>query len=363
MCKGSIKHLQPLLLLFLFLSPALAYANAGTPLMWLIAGHLIMGNAIIGIFEGFIIAKFFKNRYVRSISIMILANYISMVIGIFTIGILHKSLRGIASINNILYVILGTFLITYVITIIAEWPFCFWIMKGKEARGRRSLKASIILQTLSYAVLIPLYLSASGVSLITNVKVDNTLSFLKTNNALIYFISLKDGALYRINADRSGMQKVEDAGLKNEYSELFICNKNGKSTLNAYWYVRVNNKYEYRSKVLLDDVRGFTAVSETCDSKDRWYGIDFRPENMRDWKISTGTWAIEGLRGKNVKTGETFRIALETPLEDWPISKASILPGDQVICQIGPQIVLVDLNTRHIGLITFGLSPVVILEK
>jgi hypothetical protein len=42
---------------------------------------------------------------------------------------------------------------------------------------------------------------------------------------------------------------------------------------------------------------------------------------------------------------------------------ATILPSNNVVCELEGQIVLVDLNARKIGFITMGRSPVVVLDE
>lgn len=365
MRKNDFEHLWLMFFCFLFFTTKSAYADAGTLLMWLGAGHLLFGNAVIGLCEGFIVAKIFQVRMSRGILIMVLANYVSMIAGAAGIWALGSWFTTSISINNMFKVIMAMLAGSYLATLLIEWPFCFWILKGKDSRGGLSFKASAIINTASYAILIPLYLSASGTSLITNIKVDHTLSFLKTDNAQIYFLSPPKEALYKINANGSAQRKIKNVGFANDDAQLFICNKDGKAHLNVRWYERENNRYQDYSKILIEELPGLTAVNEACDGEKRWYGrevIDFRPPDMRDWDVSTGTWAIAGLRGENKKTGKSLWIALETPFLMWPISNATILPEDQVICQVGNQIVLVDLTTRRIGLITFGTSPVVVLE-
>jgi hypothetical protein len=39
-----------------------------------------------------------------------------------------------------------------------------------------------------------------------------------------------------------------------------------------------------------------------------------------------------------------------------------MLPGDQVVYQLGDQIVLLDLNQRKLGLITLGRGPLAALD-
>jgi len=66
---------------FMFFSPSLAYANAGTALMWAVGFHLLIGNLFIGIFEGYLLYRMFKAKRKYSVSIMIAANYFSMIAG------------------------------------------------------------------------------------------------------------------------------------------------------------------------------------------------------------------------------------------------------------------------------------------
>jgi hypothetical protein len=40
----------------------LPLADAGTPLMWLGAGHLVCGNFALGVVEGLLVARLFRIR-------------------------------------------------------------------------------------------------------------------------------------------------------------------------------------------------------------------------------------------------------------------------------------------------------------
>jgi hypothetical protein len=57
--------------------PAVAYADAGTPLVWAGAFHLFIGNAVIGVGEGLILSRLFRPKRAGSVPIMIAANYFS----------------------------------------------------------------------------------------------------------------------------------------------------------------------------------------------------------------------------------------------------------------------------------------------
>jgi hypothetical protein len=78
----------------------------------------------------------------------------------------------------------------------------------------------------------------------------------------------------------------------------------------------------------------------------------------------TGFWPIEGLRGKNEKTGETIYFSLETPFVSWIARSATQLPGDYVVFQLGDdQICLFETATKKIALLARGQGPVVVLPK
>jgi hypothetical protein len=359
--KITFKRIILILGLISFL-PVVALADAGTPLMWLNFFHLVIGNALIGILEGFILTWIFKTNRARSIKIMILANYVSMILGMVGIIFFNYYLRNIISINNI-KIFFFVFLIgSFIATIFIEWPFCFWIMKNYDNRRNQSFKASLILQSISYIVIMLLYFSTSRITLMTKVKVDNTLSFLKTTNAWVYYISPNDGTIYKIQADGTLKQKVVDTKINDPYARLFIRYEDGKIKLGFY-------KIGERLNILVDNLSGYAL--DTMDFDEKYFlgwhshtSADFRLDNKQNWKVYTGNWAIEGMVGENEKKKEKMRLALETPFFIWPMKQASMLPEDQVICEIDyAQIALVDLNERKIGLITFGRSPVVVLEN
>ena len=49
---------------------------------------------------------------------------------------------------------------SYLGSIAIEWPFCFWILRGKIHRGRSSFYASVVAQTVSYAlIIVPWYVA------------------------------------------------------------------------------------------------------------------------------------------------------------------------------------------------------------
>jgi hypothetical protein len=102
---------------------------------------------------------------------------------------------------------------------------------------------------------------------------------------------------------------------------------------------------------------------EETDNSFNFGVVDFRDIDKRDWEARTGFWAIEGFHAENKKTGQKIYLALETPFIQWYIGNLFLLPNDQVIFQMGSQIVIFDLKTHKIGLIAKGRGPVVAFAK
>ena len=320
---------KQIIFLITFLSlPSLAYADAGTALMYAPMVHFFL-NIPIAVLEGFVITLLFRLRWrkiVVVIGIMLLANYFSAFTGIFIVKWLRNSVSPLILGQTPLYRISSTLWIlsgiTFLLTIILEWPFCYWILRDKEKRLKKSFSASLIAQVVSYALLAHLYLSASVFPSV-EINIDRTLSFASDTKSSIYFISAKDNGVYHIRPDGSSLQKVFDTDKVTSY----------QTTLN-------------NSKKTSSGIRLVT---------------DLRSEAARDWEIWTGYWT--GIEAKNKRTGYRLHIAIETPFFVWPARNITILPGNQVVFQLGEQIVICDLNSRKLGVITLGRDPVVVLDK
>ncbi len=355
----------------LLFCPNLAQANMGTPLMWAGFLHLTVGNAIIGLGEGALVAWIFRTGVQRTAVVMIAANYFSAIVGMFAIEWNRKHLNPVLLGDTPLYeapkLIWEMGIASYLTTIVLEWPFCLFAVGRKENRWKRSVLATLLAQTASYALLVPFYLSASGLTLYTKTVLDSTLSFAANRSAWIYFISIKDGDVYRIHPDASGKSKVLDTKFTNADTRLVAFRTNEGHDWDL-WQIegRVN---ETKRKLLLTSFAATAAdldtnfLSGTYFEMDFGRSADFRPETQRIWKAHAGHWPIEGLRLWNLRTGERFGIALETPfIMDWSARNVTSLPGDQVVYQLGEQIVLFDPSSRKLGLITKGRGPVVVFE-
>lgn len=107
---------------------AILLANAGTPLMWFTLFHLVVGNALIGWFEGVLLAHLFKARRARTIPCMIAAYYLSMLIGaglrIWWDNDLIEFTDRRIDLSNVAVYLTSLAAIAFVLSLLIEWPFC-----------------------------------------------------------------------------------------------------------------------------------------------------------------------------------------------------------------------------------------------
>lgn len=128
----------------LLLSPFIAFANAGSPMVWFGVFHLLVVNGIIGIIESRLLLKY---KLVNKTGLIILGNYISMFVGLycvapyFTNNIYHINFwSGESFIYHSSYVsdwiitfLIGFFL-SFITTLVIEYPFFYFSLKNKADR-------------------------------------------------------------------------------------------------------------------------------------------------------------------------------------------------------------------------------------
>jgi len=272
-------------------------------------------------------------------------------------------------------------LTSFIVSIVVEWPFCLWAMRRQPESVRRSFLATATAQTASYALLIPLYLIVSDLSLYTGTTVDPLLVSQAPGNVVVYFISPKDGDLYRIRLNGSQRERVHQLGATNWYARLFVRRSQGSNQWDLWVWdgsdpvgdhppKRLIERFAIQAAIPEDIARG-QAKTDTYITADEYVmsfarsgharADELRPEGERNWEIIAAGRAYQGLYAATAR--ESIRLGIDAPFLRWRARNATALPGDKVVYQLGSQIVLLDLNTRKIGLIAFGRSPIVVLGE
>lgn len=350
-------------------TPSVAMANVGTPLILTTIFQLYVGNAFIGILEGALLARVYRVSASRAVGLMILANYFSAWLGWLWLSELLQE-RADLNLYNTQQYLVGMVVIAYVATLLMEWPFIAGILRGQESWFRRSCRASLLVQTVSYILLIGCFYSASVNSLFTDTTIVSVDQIPLPSDVRMYYIADADGDVYSMKLDSGRLEKVfdlnsrddadclslEDSGSQPGSQEIVSLFESGD--IKTGIYVPRDACPQYVNHDVLRTSRFARAgMSEGTAAK---LGSAFNSP----WESNTGYWAAEGLSGKNSQTGDHFRLALETPFIQWPVRHAILLPTNKVLFQLGKkQICIFDLETRKLAVVCYGRGAVAVLER
>ncbi len=365
-------------------APSVALANSGTPMMWLSWVHLALGNVIIGLGEGVALTPLLRGKILRSIVIMIAANYASAWCGYAALPWVQcagKAVCGDATLENVGSRLAAMAIVYLIATVLIEWPFVWFA----AARDRRSVwrvtAACVAVNVASYALLAALYYWVSGPTLLTQFSRRPVGEFAhRSAGVWVYYIDDATDRLARVRTD-GGEREVLDRPLPAHavaesrvdwFSGGFLA---GRDEGDGTFTLRSNPGDPTRTTLgELDTVYGPAPGSGAASTRvlgpawDDWIPETFRwsfslrePAVRR--KVQTGFWPLEGL---SVEEGETMLawVAWETPFEAWTARSATELEDGFVVYQLGKdQIALLDPVNRTIGLLARGRCPVVVEER
>ena len=297
--------------------PSTASANAGTPLMWAGALHLFLGNAVIGLIEGAILAWLLRARFGRAIFVMVIGNYVAWWCCAACSPIIERLVTGYLGPLPLLKVgvlVRDTVAATFVASLVIEAPFSYLATcvrsARKEDRGPKFLRftfSHIAAQSTTYALLLLWYSHASQTSLL-RIQVQPDLRSRLPNGSL------------QFRDSRGNLVKTALRG-----GAVEPLNANGQLIAQQ----------------------------------------PFPPARTLDlnsgWTVHTTDWATALVAES--RNGARLFVALETPLINWKATDATVLPGGYVVYQLGAQIVVLDMNKRTIAPLVAGTEPYVILDQ
>lgn len=344
-------------------------ANTLSPVMWRTLGLLFVGNAIIGLIEGAVIARAFRFPPVRTILLLIVANYCSMVIGVFLFGLgenrspipdalfempLHHA-------GAVLWICVA---ISFVVSVIVEWPFCCVAARLAKATARRALLAVLVANAVSCPLLILLF-SDSTNTIGDDVEVVALQEVVpEALDATVYFIG-DDGAAYTIDLDGSNLTELRDVAATHRHDVLGW--RPPPDDEPGSWQLVLDGPD--REEVLLEQPQGrceaFRSDYSGEVTGDGWSlgtsGVaDLRSPDSRDWMCRPrGNWGIEF--GQE-STGEESRITFDTPFVSWWGRCITILPSDVAVFELGRQVCVLSMRSGRIAFLARGQGPVVLLH-
>jgi len=342
--------------------PATAYADAGTPLMWAGALHLLFGNAVIGVAEGLMLVFLFKRPPGRCVAVMIVANYFSAWVGgVFLISKISGALD--LDLYNAWRWLWYMVAVSYVLTLFLEWPFVALCLLKNAGWFRKSIWGSLVVQSASYLVVFGWYWAASGTSLYTDLTIVPPSAVSLPKDATVYYET--DGRVYARDAGSGETAKIDGSKAAAKRGQLYL--RESRSAAGC-WDLVVGAERPAEPPVPSPSDR-IISSGVKCVVADPPRG-GLRPggdvprfhADKSGWRFWFG-WMAGRLDGYNENTGKGVRVSLETPFLTWPVYYPTQLPTGQVIFQLGEnQICIFDPNEKKIALLAKGRSPVVTMK-
>lgn len=325
---------------------------------------MVLGNAIIGVLEGWLLAKIFKLSRMRCILVMIFANYVSAWLGWIW---LNQSLdRPGIDIHNGLAETWRLIMLSYMLTFLVEWPFVTWCFRGNSKALKNSFLGNLIVQTASYFLLFAGFYGLSGKSLYSNMTLVSPQEIAMPPGVILYYISDRDGQVYSCSWDSEKDTKVAQLAANTKWE----CLELRESTISNAWDLVVDyRKYfsDQVSQVVLTNISTQTKIPDDIALRtDQYHGwgqaLRVGVATNSDWDFSWAHWPVIGVMGRNDK--QFFRMAFETPFGGWSPYRVIHLPGDKLIVQLGVrQICIVDPLNRKIALLRKGHGPLALLKE
>jgi hypothetical protein len=346
----------------IMLLPLVASANAGTPLMWASILHLAFGNAMIGLFEGWLLAWIFKCSKKKSIPILIGANYASAWAGGFLVSWPISSIPDI-TIESIRLWFIILVLVAFLITLFIELPF-FWVaLRSKKNPLWQAIKATLLIHSISYTLLFGWYWMASGTSMMTQLQVVSPGHFQTTGLYSLYFISPEGDKVIKsdIKGNRKTVLRKISAPHRND--RLFV-RPNADNGYDLFIYLDSEQKEELISEDFSPHAPVEWRITKGNSKKaaGTWFNFGRVPclADESDWDFYTGFWAVQGIRGSSKTESKSFHFSLETPFASWIARNATHLQRDVVVFQLGgDQICILHPESKKIALIARGKGPIV----
>ncbi len=367
----------PFRTLFVFLVllslPRAVWANAGTPLMWAEGLHLLIGNALIGLLEGLLLAWLFRAHRVRAVASMIAGNYFSTWVGSM---LLHSERFNSLPIDltngwQWFWLLVAA---AYGITLVLELPFVALALLKTPRWLVHSLWGSLIVQSISYAALFGWYWMASGTSLFTDMHIVDAANIPLPESVLVYYIAPSDGCVYRSRLTAGDHVRICDVHSTRNNDRLIVrpCEQDRRR-----WDLIARLETDNYSQPRLVDVEANMEVvaapqpgdvQKDATAEGTWFTFGPVPklgvEADSLWSFWSGFWPLEGLTAENRQTGQRVHLCCETVFIAWTVRNAVQLSDNVVLFQLGhDQICAFDVEQRRVALLWHGRGPVAVLPQ
>jgi hypothetical protein len=341
-------------------------ADAGTPLMWAGFLHLTVGNLLIGFLEVAVVRVLFKSRPTTGLfGWIILGNYASCFAGFLAINAWSdwaiSRIGGELPVYSLDRIMVIFWVVSFLITLAVEWPFYRLGMRHQGGGAWRSLRGTVVANTVSYALLFAWYWLASAKPTSWGVALCPANQLESIPNARVFYIASNGMDVMQLRLDGSAPTKISRLAAPAPWGALGFAHpvSDGMTELE----IQAEYGTPIQKVAEISTVRAATRPTENDNWVFHFGGDDLQKEQPPKWTVWCGNWAGMGIRVSNEheRTGK-FIMAVEMPWVSWMSSNATILPNDQLVFQLGEQIMLVDLKRNLAAAVAAGHGPVVVLD-
>jgi hypothetical protein len=352
---------------------SLILANSLSPVMWRTLGLLLVGNVVIGLLEGLLLAGILRSRVVPTTLLAIAANYLSTWAGFFVILPVEAQPTLVQRlfeqpIAHPLAVIWVSFGVALTVSILVEWPFA---KLATGATAPRSLLAVAAVNLGSYCFLLgPVFLDAN-VTVGRDTRLVDARSIVLpdlASRATLYFLDASDGSLVRMRLDGSERTMVLELGATGTHDVLTCLPPT--ETGHDSWELRVDRRHGSEAIVMkLAEGRCAAFLSRPdlpFAVRGGWMlgavGVaDLRPAGDRGWVVEP-----ESNQGISVRSSDSkvrYTLCVDTPLGSWWGRSVTMLPEQLAVFELGQQICVLSIPTREVATLARGRGPVVVWDE
>lgn len=349
-------------------------ANAGTPLIWAEWLHFFVGNPLVGLLEGLIIAWLLKRPKTRLVFSLILGNYLSAILGRTALLPLARLwMEPSAPWSSALWgwpLVAMPFVVAFVLSIVVEWPFTYLGIRGSKPRRLRLLGTTALAQCVTYP-LVALWLgSVSVTGMVTKTTLDSSLVKEMPAGTQVYFVAPSADEVLLLNPATRATTRIAAAHVgqfSEETARLVVCRGPGTWQFDV-WLVHGDRSAEpgdFTTKIASDILRPATPPWGRAYW---WNSAGTKPVCLRGgayylpWagrpEVFQGSWAPEGLLVR-FKDRPSLHFAMATPFARWYPKHVTVLPGNLLIFGMAEHIWLLHPESGRIAVLAKGRSPVV----
>lgn len=241
-----------------------------------------------------------------------------------------------------------------VVSIAVEWPFFSKAIKDRPL-SREGFYVCAGCNVISYGCILAWFSLSGMTTLLTAVKIEPAFVVAEAPYGDVYYLNPDTNEVWRVYSNGAQPQPI---GLKVEAGHSLSAERlaNGRVKL-----VEINSEGDrVRSLVDLGDK---VAAGYETDSRRDWntLGRYFGPDEYRKYQVFYGT---DGYHGMSVRTpSRIYKLAIDSNPLSWDWNHVTVLPSNQAVAQLGPQVVLVDLETGTVGVLAKGVSPTVVIDR